>query len=315
MISNNSRNVKEFYTSNIENLKNNARRHFLSRMYLWFKLGFYKKLLVETKSEYIGNTTQDILKMLKKLYQYTPSPYIRQKEQREKYIEIYKKVIVNNRVLAKNLFSQTLYDLDISEAVINVIDIEDLKSFYNSIKDQRQAIATLATTVVNLTYFLKFFFQQQPHLKFPLLTNEFFLEIFNSEYKFEEDWEVEIAIYLLTHIIIGESYFYKISPRKSTINLDVLDQLHKLIASNYDQVSLDNKLEYLVCCRLTSEKSDLYERIIKEAKKNIINNSYLVDPYNFHLKNSKDPFSKLVEHTNSLYIMATNSFAQNEKHY
>ena len=78
-----------------------------------------------------------------------------------------------------------------------------------------------------------------------------------------------------------------------------------MVAINYFNLSLDNKLEFLICCKLIEYNSFLEEIIAQEAEKSFspIGN-FLVDRLNgYGIKASgKDFFSS--EHRNVLYLLS-----------
>src|SRR5690606_26153383 len=90
-----------------------------------------------------------------------------------------------------------------------------------------------------------------------------------SVYKLGEDYDItepeqiQLLIYLYTHCIIGEANFYSrnIAASRKPIYEVMLARLEITIRENFTSINLDNKLEYLVCCRILSVESSLFDPI------------------------------------------------------
>jgi hypothetical protein len=222
------------------------------------------------------------------------------KELREEHFKKYPMLTKYNTILFLNLFAETLYGQNITKEIAEFVSDEDFLNLYQELKDDKESIFVLSTHAINYFYLLQNYFGEKHQIVEP----EKYLEI--AKLKSDDinlETQLKFKIYLLTHSIIGKSRFYD---RK--INEEVYSNMCRLIEEiirlNYFSISLDNKLEFLVCCKLCEYKSILEEIIQDEAKQSLSEvGNFIVDKINLkaRLANNQFPMS---EHRNVLYIMS-----------
>lgn len=308
----NSKTIKQYYDNNFDKLDFDAKFHYASRMYLWLGEKKYLKELTNLKSQFIGNNYKETRKLLKELKNSNNAGYVRQEDLRRKYLDKYENLSSYNRLLSKNLFIKTVYNEDISDHILELIKKDELVYLLKKMEKDHNAVAILSTYFVNYFYFSKFIFSQKKYNN-KFVDPDFFLKIYKKEYNSKNKNEVELMIYLLTHVIICESDFYskKINQENKPVLLKMICELEKLIEDKFGEISFDNKLEFLVCCKLLSYQSFLTEEIFNEVNSSVKGKTYIEDIYNNNFNQSKDPFSRFAEHTNVLYIMASSDYSQN----
>lgn len=308
----NSKTIKQYYDNNFDKLDFDAKFHYASRMYLWLGEKKYLKELTNLKSQFIGNNYKETRKLLKELKNSNNTGYVRQEDLRRKYLNKYENLSSYNRLLSKNLFIKTVYNEDISDHVLELIKKDELIYLLKEMEKDHNAVAILSTYFVNYFYFSKFIFSQKKYNN-KFVDPDFFLKIYKKEYNSKDKNEIELMIYLLTHVIICESDFYskKINQKNKPVLLKMICELEKLIESKFGEISFDNKLEFLVCCKLLNYQSFLTEEIFNEVNSSVEGKTYIEDIYNNNFNQSKDPFSRFAEHTNVLYIMASSDYSQN----
>ena len=82
------------------------------------------------------------------------------------------------------------------------------------------------------------------------------------------------------------------------------ESLEEIIRKNYFSISLDNKVEFLVCCKLCGFQTMLEEIIQDEASKSLAEvGNFIVDKMNVKKKLANNQFL-ISEHRNVLYIMS-----------
>ncbi|MET1033374.1 MAG: hypothetical protein ABWX94_02655, partial [Candidatus Saccharimonadales bacterium] len=114
-----------------------------------------------------------------------------------------------------------------------------------------------------------------------------------------------------THCIIGESNFYTrtIPDYAASIYRDMLTSLEVLITEHFDDINLDNKLEFLVCCRICSYETDLFDRIYEECSKSLSpNGTYLIDTHNGHTAQQNRTSLQASEHRNVLFLLSCSPY-------
>lgn len=109
------------------------------------------------------------------------------------------------------------------------------------------------------------------------------------------------AIYLVTHIIICDTNFYvrKIGEQHQEIFCKLLAQCEEYISKNFEGITLDIKLEFLVCAKMAGFETGLKEKIRQECEANMAE-GYLQDPRHKHSLNTLNG----AEHRNSLLMMS-----------
>lgn len=114
--------------------------------------------------------------------------------------------------------------------------------------------------------------------------------------------EPALVIYYYTHLIICDSSFYTRPIPAAHLELyhSLLSQMTTIIQQNYTALSLDIKLEYLVCCNLANFSSDLRPQIAEECQAILATSPYLIDP-------TRPPRLNTLagaEHRNALFILS-----------
>lgn len=128
-----------------------------------------------------------------------------------------------------------------------------------------------------------------------------------SAYNLTKPEDVQLFIYLYTHCIIGESNFYlsKLSPHAVRQYEEMLNELEDVMKVSLDYINLDNKLEYLVCCKIAGYDTFLKDKIMDECLQSVSpEGNFLVDTVNKFSQTKKSSF-ETSEHRNVLFIMST----------
>lgn len=313
--------VKRFYDKHIGDFKSKS-VHYASRMYLWTGDKLYRDMLDAVEADYLGAESKATEKRLKKLLSGEALNKARIGVQaRVSYFEKYPTLQPINRLLFKVLFARTLYGRDVSGMVEKLVGDDQMIDLFNKLKNDHDAIRVLSTFALNFIYLLKnYFLGKNLKLANLVLINPSLIEELLHDYdRIEQSGEISrderfrLQIYLVTHAIIGESQFYNRMVNDEGYRR-LLRFVESLIENNYFDISLDCKMEFLVCCRLTRYNTALDSVILSEAERSLspIGN-FLVDRHNTSsdavLKNR---ISK-AEHRNVLYLMASTPFRKDKK--
>lgn len=296
--------VQDYYQKNLKKLNFDKSFHFLSRMFLWEKDEAFVKGLEERESKFIGIDEGDIRATFAKALSDEnkfKNIVINGFEQREKHVEKYPSLGSYNRILFQALLSKSVYGKDVSGLVGEILDQEVIVEMREGLLNDPVALKSLSTHAINYLYFLQEIFPG----KFDVDPAELFKI---AKYGFDNESEsLLLKIYFLTHCIIGESRFYaqKIDD-KSGVYTEMLRFLEDVIRENYFDVSLDNKVEFLVCARMCNFTSSLKTMILDEAERSFSEiGNFLVDTLNEKRTNPSKRDFYVSEHRNVLYLMAT----------
>lgn len=295
--------ISQYYESHQHDLKPNKWRHYVSRMALWTGKEKYHQWMQEMKPHYLGADEESIRHRIGSLAQPSAiSPEFHCLELRRAHFERYPRLLSYDRILFLALFAQSLYGQDIRPLVLEQIPLSEFIAFYETIYQDRKAIRNLSTYVINYFYLSRGLFPElAEQVPFSL---EYFWEISEQDYTGNTLEEICLRLYLLTHCIIGESHFYARPITEQTDRyLHMLKKCEEIIAEHFQTVSLDNKLEYLVCAKILGSPSSLETAIFAEAERSFSDKGdFLIDRHN--LQAGKNDTLDKSEHRNVMYLMA-----------
>lgn len=300
--------ISQYYEAHQNDLKPNKWRHYVSRMALWTGMEKYNHWLQEIKPQYLGEDDEAIRHRIENLAQpATINPEFHCLELRQPHFERYPMLLSYDRILFLTLFAQSLYGQDIRPIILERIPFSEFFSFYQTIYKDREAIRNLSTYVINYFYLSRALFPElASQAPFSL---EYFWDISEQDYAGNSAEEICLRLYLLTHCIIGESHFYarKISDQVGFYQ-QMLTKCEELITEHFNTVSLDNKLEYLVCAKILGSPSPLEGAIFTEAERSLSDEGdFLIDRHNG--QTGKNDTLDKSEHRNAMYLMAASEWA------
>jgi hypothetical protein len=295
--------IGSYYDKNYDSL-GKKQFHFSSRHYLWFNDKKNLARLKRLKSSYIGNNQKEveaiILNILNKNYRLGKK--IKARKLRKKVLLKYPLLIKYERILFKILFTKHLYKYDISPIALKHLDLNNLIKYRDALYKNKKDLATLSTLGLNFIYNLRFFLNLIHKDNLNKLDPAYLFEVAKIEYNKDASLtnRVNLQLYYYTHCIINESEFYfkKIKDRDG-VYLKMLKTAERIIFTNYLKTRLDNKVEFLVCCKLLNYKTKLFDLIYSECETSLSNSdNYLINKRSSlnDLKNS--------EHRNILFLMA-----------
>lgn len=92
--------------------------------------------------------------------------------------------------------------------------------------------------------------------------------------------QMQDKIYFLTHMIIANSRFYTSAINETFKNLirQEMEETEKIIKAEFGQLTVDVKLEFLLCQKMLLMKSKLRRKILQEAERGIGGRGYIYDP-------------------------------------
>lgn len=300
--------VQEEYATQIHFLAG-KKFHFLSRMFLWTGKETYEKMIADLKKTYIGETEREHEIILRKVHMTLPE-HGNQMVAREARMELFTKYpnlepCLN--LLFKNLFAEKIYGINLRPLIKKIVTNDEFISLKNRLESDGDALRILSTHALNYLYLLEYYIQTNEGR----IDLERYLRIGNS-YPANN---FELQIYFFTHCIIGASMFYseKINNEDIGVYTKMLKRIEQIISDHFQQISLDNKFEFLVCARLCGFHTSIEEQILAEASRSLSPvSNFLIDTENS--KAAPEERNDFVgsEHRNVLFIMSQTLYQRHE---
>jgi hypothetical protein len=299
-----SNSVYEYYVAHFNELTESKQLHFASRLALWSADPFAIRTLGTMRPMVTHN--EDPAAALQAVYAEAQATIHHGSknaaELRAPYFGRYPQLRGIATVLFRLTFLKTIYSLDARAALFEIFPKDQLDEFFRQLIIDREAVSILSTHAVNVLYLYSRIVLEDDSLFDPKV----FLEVGAQHYDMSRPLHLQLYIYLYTHCIIGESKFYarKVPERYLATYQQMLDELELCISQNFEGINLDNKFEYLVCCKLIGKKSQLESRIAQEAKDSVSpDGTFLIDVLNKNPQTANSTLD-LSEHRNVLFIMA-----------
>jgi hypothetical protein len=312
--------VEAYYKSRISQIPSEA-FHFASRLWLWTGDDWAREQLDSLKIGYIGNSPEEIDLNIKKIIDGVGKvkSVNQKKAYRKSAYEKYDKLPLYNSLLFKTVFCDNIYGLNIRPYIKKYVSDEDFIDLFNDLIQDDDSIRLLSTHAINFIYLLKNYFKDKISLSSLVLVSTSEVSKLLGGYKkleqsgiIDKKTSVKLQIYLLTHAIIGQSRFYARSVKSSEYTI-LCKKVEHIIKDNYFDVSLDNKLEFLVCSQICGYDTTLRQLIEQEAEKSVSwAGNFLVDTFGSDGNSQTGHCLRISEHRNVLYLMSQKSFMQNK---
>ena len=295
--------IKNYYYQNLTLLPLDKQFHFATRMAAWDGDAEAYNLLRSLRETIVE--TEDLSETFARIISTPQTGRRNAHELRQPFFEKYPILYGTHAALFRLRHLESVYGIDARNEFFAVSDKTELDALYVALSQDPEALRILSTFAINFMYLYKKIALQSPE---PVDAN-LFLQA-GTGYDLSDMLNLQLKIYLYTHCIIGDSNFY--TEQIPTANIDtyhaMLSELEQLIADNFDSINLDNKLEYLVSCRIVGFESNLYDSIDAECQKSLSpEGDFVIDMHNKNLQEDKTSFDKS-EHRNVLYIMSANPY-------
>jgi hypothetical protein len=293
--------IRKYYFEHFSELPNDKQFHFVSRLSAWSDDPMAVHIIHNLRPSFVTSTIHDDLK---ELINNPPSAKINAAERRAPYFAKYPELRGYMMALFRVRHLLFHYDTDVRSTLLAIVPKEELYSLSDALQQDLEATAVLSTYAINYIYLVEvILFPRTSHNMAAFLDSVIAL----ADTYDDTAEDSLLLIYLFTHCIIGASNFYK-TPAIGPAYERMLELLEQRIATHFVHINLDNKFEFLVCCRLTSFTTTLEKSIQDEAEQSISpQGSFLIDTMNQAGQKNKISFSDS-EHRNVLYIMSTLSF-------
>jgi RimK family alpha-L-glutamate ligase len=297
--------VGEYYEQFGKYMPISEQIHFWSRRFWWTKDESDKEKLLGMEDKYVGvgdeGVRQRVANLVKSAEGDLRAMVEKEKTDRRKSYAVYPRVLVVNYLLFYWFLCKSVYKRDVRKFVQEAVGDEELKDLRERMEVDEEKVRGLATGGVN------FFYLTSEYLGLPNPKLSWVVELSGRLEEKPGERELRPWFYSLTHMIIGESLFYtrKIIDDPKLCEV-IVQKLETQIEEHFFGVSLDMKMEFLVCCRLCDYESRLKKMIMNEAKKSLSPlGNFLVDTAN-DWRNRHTHKMVQAEHRNILYLLCCN---------
>lgn len=296
--------VRQYYFDNFDQLPDDKQFHFVSRLSSWNSDEDAKSIINSLSDRFI---TKDIKNDLKELIDNPPHAKINAYESRKQFFDKYPKLRGYMMALFRVRHLLFHFNVDARDELLQIVPLSDLKKLSETLKQDTEALKVLSTYAINFIYLVDSILF--PDDKSDL--DSFLSTVISASKTYGTSPEDSLLkIYLFTHCIIGASNFYqtKVSTSEHPQYETMLDIMEELIDTNFKQINLDNKFEFLVCCKISDYKTGLGQRILDEASQSLSpEGTFIIDTINEHKQSDKTSFED-AEHRNVLFIMSQSDF-------
>ena len=283
------------YKNNFDSLPPVKQFHFLSRVELFMPNMWSHKEIASLQEWFLGGFNKyAYAEKLKMLASHTPDPlHTNASELRMPLFVKYPWLYGYELQLFHVLHADTYYNHDL----IPLLDEpDDLVSNLEAIAQNPRELAVLSTYAVDVFYLYNRFVIKDDMALIPLEIIDAALDI-----PLDPAFKIQLNIYLLTHCIIGETIFYRreIPSKHSDYYHKLVQRLMEITSSNWDLLTIDNKLEVALCLNLTKTTSKIIQNALHEAEEHYDQQlGFITDPKMPH-KNTLE----WAEHRNMLYLL------------
>ena len=296
-----SQKVRHYYLEHFQELPFDKQFHFATRLHSWNGDAECSELL-QTLRPFVVKDEEELRKDLEQLIHQPPTAKINAAAAREQYFERYPDLRGLMLALFRVRHLLSIYDIDARATLLELYPIDKLRSLADAIRNDDDALRVLSTYAINYLYLVDHILYPEGGTPPPV---ERFYQLADV-YDTSEPEQVQLMIYFYTHCIIGESNFYEreITGEQHAVYTKMLVRLESLIVDNYNSINLDNKLEFLVCCRILGYETSLFDKVSAECEQSISSEGmFLIDTHNAFAQSNKTSFSDS-EHRNVLFIMS-----------
>ena len=294
--------VQDYYLANFSSLPQDKQFHFATRIAAWGGDKACLAHLKEMRPLFVPDplTSAELKVSLQQLINNPPEAIINAASEREPYFARYPQLRGLDFALFRVRHLQEVYGIDARAELLELAPTTQLRSLEQALLADADAVKVLSTYAINYIYLL-----HKMLLRDDAINRDIFLGI-GKDYQASSTTQLQLLIYLYTHCIIGETNFYvqNIPADHLPLYRDMLVQLESHINKEFDHINLDNKLEFLVCCRICDFDTTLQSRIDEECSRSISDEgTFVIDRHNSNVQSTKSSF-EASEHRNVLFIMS-----------
>lgn len=300
-----SQTIKEYYYQHLPELTEHKQFHFCTRLGAWEGDSRALDHLKKLKTSFVPDpySPEAMSKELEHILTSPPAVTANAQNLREAYFEKYPTLRGIDNALFRVRHMLAVYGIDTRTLLTQAVPLEQLQKLKSDLLADPQAFCVLSTYAVNFLYLLERVVLEHDD---PASIDIAYLYKLGERYDLTDRQLLQLYIYLYTHCIIGETNFYtRRIPQALLPNYTrMIAALETVIGQHFDDINLDNKLEFLVCCQIVGVPSQIAGRIYVECDASLSDEGhFLVDKHNANVQPDRTDISAS-EHRNVLFIMS-----------
>jgi hypothetical protein len=297
--------VETYYFAHFAELEPSKQFHFAARLAAWDGNERARNLLPARQAHLLPSQDPAAVKQtLAQLLDRQPEKLKIGRALREPYLQKYPELYGLELAIFRVKNLKDIYGIDVSGALLECLPLERIDQLRQRLLDDPPALRYLSSYAVNVCYLVDIsLHHREPTFDIPRL-----LEI-GTGYGQNDRAHTQLQLYFYTHCILAATNFYmrRIDQHLDTYQ-EVLRRAEAIIAERYTDVSLDNKLEFLVCARICGYSSRLAATIYDECSQSLSDEgTFVIDRHNSVVRPERQSFAKS-EHRNVLLIMSTRPY-------
>lgn len=303
-----SSNILAYYLSRFDELGISKQAHFAANLHLWCQEPQVAEHVRALRPQLTAQEHPKIvLERLAKEARTSVSHGSKNvRELRRPYFKQYPMLRAYTVVLLQLNFLQTVYGIDCRKLFYRLFSKSEVLRLKNDLLQDVQALSILSTQAINFLYML----ERSVHENDDSLPLEHLLEIGKNAHNRSDKLHLQLLIYFYTHCIIGDTRFYyrPLPVVNLPVYIKMLTELDALLQERFTEINLDNKFEFLVCCKIAGFASSCEQRIFDEANRSVSpEGTFLIDTHNTNPQSGNVSLDRS-EHRNVLFIMANRDF-------
>lgn len=298
--------IRNYYFAHFDEISETKQFHFCSRLAAWDNDPQALEFLAAYKEQYVpAPITQETLReTLWELINNPPALPANAAKLRDEYFDKYPWLRGLELALFRVRHWLIIYNVDARPALFELVSRRQLIIYKDMLLQDDEAMRFLSTYAINYIYLLERVVLQHDHadaINVPMLVR------FADGYDTNDVLHLQLLVYYFTHCIIADSNFYEapLLPELLPHYKKMLETLDTVINANFENLSLDTKLEFLVSARICGYRSHITDKIFEECQTSCSpEGSFLVDTHNAFADRDYKKSLDASEHRNVLYIMA-----------
>ncbi len=297
--------VRQYYLDNFSALPPDKQFHFATRLSAWSQDADCLQLLEQLKPNIMPPDTP-VKDVLQGIITNLPETPINAHKARAPFFAKYPDLRGLMLALFRVRHMLYVYGFDARQVLADIKPYDELHALSQALIQDEEAMRTLSTYAINYIYLVE-------HILYDVHSGIINLDVLyklGGAYDTEDKDQILLLIYLYTHCIIGETNYYQRAVARARKNgyMRMLLRLEDLLKQHFKDVNLDNKLEFLVCCRILGHDTPLSGTIHSECRSSVSPaGNFLIDTVNDAGQASKTSFASS-EHRNVLFIMSATDY-------
>lgn len=301
--------IANYYFAHLDELSADKQFHIGNRLTAWYGDPRARAILVKQRDMVVPSAVTDdaLVALFKDLLQFEPPTTISGYAMRKPYFDKYPRLTGIHHAILRLRHLHTVYGIDARPAFASVVPINELRELEDALAKDQEATRILSTYAINTLYLFHLIILEDDNIDAQAL-----YDLGQSGYDTSSPEQLRLLIYMYTHCIIAASNFYtkELPAEALPVYAKMMQSLEAHIEQHFDEVSLDTKVEFWVCCRVVHYDTRLAERIDAECAASVCpEGTFIIDKHNIFARlQAKNSFADS-EHRNTLFILSGSPYS------